>query len=372
MKQIKNAGHDIIVSGYYGHRGAILQADDGIQILPGGLEEWGNDILAAHYRKYKPDVVVSLMDVWVLQREMVEQMPLTGWCPVDHDPVPPRVIESLIPFTWIWAMSRFGETQLKAATYTQAVYVPHGVDSEQFFPTDRDKARENWSIPGDTFLVLMNAANKGVPSRKSFESIIKAWSVFSKYHPNSILFMHTLPLPATYGLTITDLLNFYGVDSSTIRFPDMYNYVVGSYGSGALRELYNAADVFLAPSRGEGFGIPVVEAQMCGCPVIVSDFSSQTELCFDGYKIEFDYLDDYVWTNQQSEQVNVVPSKIIEGLEWALENVGNNKLRELAHEGAKDYDADYVFKKYMHPSLKYMAQRNKDFTVGGDVEDVYT
>jgi hypothetical protein len=46
MKLIKAAGHDITVSGYYGHRGAILQAEDNIQILPGGLEEWGNDILA--------------------------------------------------------------------------------------------------------------------------------------------------------------------------------------------------------------------------------------------------------------------------------------------------------------------------------------
>ena len=371
MNLIKGAGHDITVSGYYGHRGATLQAEGGINILPGGLEEWGNDILAAHYRKYEPDVVVSLMDVWVLQKEMVEQMPLTGWCPVDHDPIPPRVVESLIPFTWIWAMSRFGETQLKNREYTQTVYVPHAVDRNQYYPDDRVRSRERWSIPEDKFLVLMNAANKGVPSRKSFESVIKAWSVFSKDHTNAILFMHTLPLPATFGLTLTDLLDFYQIDNDTIRFPDVYNYVLGNYGTGSLRDLYNAADVFLAPSRGEGFGIPIVEAQMCGCPVIVTDFTAQSELCFDGYKIPVDYLDDRVWTNQQSEQVNVPPSKIIKALEWAFENIGNDKLRTAAHEGAKDYGSEYVFSKYMHPSLKYMAQRNKDFSFDRDGLDIY-
>lgn len=366
------AGHDVTISAYYGHRGAILQAGD-IQVLPGGLEEWGNDILAAHYRKYESDVVISLMDVWVMKKEMVEQMPLCGWTPVDHYPIPPNVVESLIPFTWIWAMSRYGETQLKQHKYTQTVYVPHGVDTkDHYFPNDREKARERWSIPDDVFLVVMNGANKGVPSRKSFESVIKAWSVFSKYHPNSILFMHTLPVAATYGLTLTDLLSFYEIDNRTIRFPDMYNYTMGSYGYGSLCDLYNAADVFLAPSMGEGFGIPVIEAQASGCPVIVSDFSAQSELCFDGFKIQFDPLDDYVWTAQQSEQVRVAPSKIIEALEWAFENIDNEKLREAARKGAEDYDADYVYSKYMSPSLDYMAERNKDFSFDKEqAKDIY-
>ncbi|KKL28126.1 hypothetical protein LCGC14_2378290, partial [marine sediment metagenome] len=176
---------------------------------------------------------------------------------------------------------------------------------------------------------------------------------------------------ATFGLTLTDLLDFYQVDNNTIRFPDVYNYVLGNYGTGSLRDLYNAADIFLSPSRGEGFGIPVVEAQMCGCPVIVTDFTAQSELCFGGYKIPVDYLDDLVWTQQQSEQVNVPPSKIIKALEWAFENVGNDKLRITAHEGAKDYGSEYVFSKYMHPSLKYMAQRNKDFSFDRDGLDIY-
>ncbi|MDQ2919194.1 MAG: glycosyltransferase, partial [Verrucomicrobiota bacterium] len=39
----------------------------------------------------------------------------------------------------------------------------------------------------------------------------------------------------------------------------------------ALEALYNSATALLYPSRFEGFGWPIAEAQACGCPVICSD-----------------------------------------------------------------------------------------------------
>ena len=45
--------------------------------------------------------------------------------------------------------------------------------------------------------------------------------------------------------------------------------------------LYAAAKVFVYPSYMEGFGIPPLEAQACGCPVIVSNVASLPEVCAD-------------------------------------------------------------------------------------------
>jgi len=49
-----------------------------------------------------------------------------------------------------------------------------------------------------------------------------------------------------------------------------------------LEALYNRAFALLFPSRFEGFGWPVVEAQACGCPVLCSDSSSLPEVAGAG------------------------------------------------------------------------------------------
>jgi len=46
-----------------------------------------------------------------------------------------------------------------------------------------------------------------------------------------------------------------------------------------LRSLYSGALCFVYPSLYEGFGIPPLEAQGCGCPVIVSNVASLPEVC---------------------------------------------------------------------------------------------
>ncbi len=45
---------------------------------------------------------------------------------------------------------------------------------------------------------------------------------------------------------------------------------VGYVSNEILSNLYSAADLYLAPSRHEGFGIPLLEAFRCGCPVLCS------------------------------------------------------------------------------------------------------
>lgn len=45
-----------------------------------------------------------------------------------------------------------------------------------------------------------------------------------------------------------------------------------------LVKFYNAAEVFVYPSLYEGFGIPIIEAMACGCPVITSNVSSMPEV----------------------------------------------------------------------------------------------
>ncbi len=52
----------------------------------------------------------------------------------------------------------------------------------------------------------------------------------------------------------------------------------GFVADGDMPALYSAADLFVFPTLYEGFGIPVLEAQSCGAPVLTSDCSSLPEV----------------------------------------------------------------------------------------------
>jgi len=50
--------------------------------------------------------------------------------------------------------------------------------------------------------------------------------------------------------------------------------------------LYSAADLYLAPSHHEGFGIPLLEAFRCGCPVLCSSGGALPEVAGDAAVVE--------------------------------------------------------------------------------------
>jgi len=55
----------------------------------------------------------------------------------------------------------------------------------------------------------------------------------------------------------------------------------GYVSENKLIELYQTAKIFVYPSLYEGFGLPVLEAMACGCPVITSNVSSLPEVAGD-------------------------------------------------------------------------------------------
>lgn len=78
---------------------------------------------------------------------------------------------------------------------------------------------------------------------------------------------------------------------------DEYKFM-GSISNKQLNELYNNAFCLLYLSEYEGFGIPVIEAQKAGCPVIAFDGSSVKEIAGNTALLIKDYslenIDDYV------------------------------------------------------------------------------
>jgi len=60
---------------------------------------------------------------------------------------------------------------------------------------------------------------------------------------------------------------------------------VGYVDNETLSALYSAAGLYLAPSRHEGFGLPLVEAFTCGCPVLCSSGGAFPEVAGDAAQV---------------------------------------------------------------------------------------
>jgi glycosyltransferase involved in cell wall biosynthesis len=138
-----------------------------------------------------------------------------------------------------------------------------------------------------------------------------------------------------------------GVPAGRISFPDAGVHALGM-APDVVSHLYQVFDVLLAPSYGEGFGIPVLEAQACGVPVIVSNFSAQPELCGAGWMV-----DGQPQWDAPSNAWFFMPAieSIRLQLELAYEARDDLGLRARAREFSLQYDANRVTFDYWLPVL---------------------
>lgn len=209
-------------------------------------------------------------------------------------------------------------------------------------------------IGDDRFVVGMVAANQGSPSRKSLAESITAFAQFAKKRSDAHLYLHTEALGRNGGVNLLNLLGALEVDPQRVTFTDQYQYQVLPVSQEDMSYVYSGIDVLLNPARGEGFGIPVIEAQACGTPVIVTDFSAMSELGEVGWKVD----GEKTWTYQESWQIVPRVSELV----WALNDAHDrgSRLRGAAREFALQYDADRVVAEHFLPALDAVMERIED------------
>ena len=92
-------------------------------------------------------------------------------------------------------------------------------------------------------------------SNKNIEVLVAAFA--RARLDDTLLVLTGKPDPAVFGQLAE-------IDSMAVKN-------IGHVNDAELRALYERALALVFPSRYEGFGLPPIEAMMCGCPVIISD-----------------------------------------------------------------------------------------------------
>ena len=356
LRTLRALGHEAACFAFTGLSGSPLMWQ-GSLVYPKLFHEMGQD-MAMHARHFGADVVMPLMDIWHIQHAAWDGIPLCPYFPVDHEPLSPHLARIIAGCHTPIVFSQFGQRMCKDAGLDVA-YIPCAVDTDIYAPIDRTEAREALGWPQDRYIVGMVQANAGRPSRKAFEPQLRAFKWFQNEHPEALLYLHTF---VNAGREI-DGDNILGMLASLdlqlgrdVIIPDQYAYTVG-IPQAQLSRCYNAMNVLLQVTSGEGFGVPLIEAQACGTPVITGDWTSMPELCFAGWSVPRltaevygrEVNDDELWGTLEGYKVQPRASAIVTALEASYQD--GDTLRQRARDGALAFGVEAIADRYWRPML---------------------
>jgi len=248
-------------------------------LLYRGLLEMGVDAHAAHfeseqekewyYRWFKPDVVVGV-GYWGHTPELVLHPQKFG-----VQPVPWLVADGfianyqdvlndlpLILVTSNWVKEMYVRDGISG---DNIVVLPVGCDTNSFIPFSKSDpkimaVRESFGISPDQLMILTvggDAASKGA------QEVMQALALIDGKVPDWIYVCKVWPQERTLIQNLQDLelAKRLGIDKKVI-------YATNTISRNFVPYLIGACDIYAAPSRLEGFGMPQVEAGACGKPVI--------------------------------------------------------------------------------------------------------
>ena len=342
--------HEIVaISAPYSGTGTFLEWNN-IPILPAVRDVAGCDVLPQHYEYFKADILISLCDPFGLLK-CASALSATNWFPwfpVDCNPLGEGDVTVLREgkCTTPIAMSRFGEMVLQNEG-AEPLYIPHGVDTSVFAPGDSTLYRETVpALDPDTFVIGIVAMNRG--RRKAFDQQLLAFSRFHARHPDTHLAIHSAPI-APGGTSIPGIAARLGI-SGAVSYPDAYMYDTNQVTNEQLAIWYNGLDVLSLCSYAEGFGLPLIEAQACGIPVITTDASATSELCGAGWLVSGspDWEDGHGawWVRPDATDIE-------QAYESAYQAKQQNRMpRRPAYDFAQKFDVDKIFTEYWVPALE--------------------
>lgn len=171
-------------------------------------------------------------------------------------------------------ISRYTQEKMKEVYgYDDSVLIYNGIDQELFKPVNTDdlQFRKKYNLPTGKKILLFS----GNPTIRKGGDLLPR--IMKEVGDEYILLM-------TGGLRKEHVQTGQNI------------IALGKLTLPELIEIYNACDIFLFPTRLEGFGLSVAEAMACGKPVVTTDCSSLPELVIDGkggFLCEMDNVKEY-------------------------------------------------------------------------------
>jgi glycosyltransferase involved in cell wall biosynthesis len=325
-------GHSVTVIGW-GYNGEPHDLPYNIIPCNTQTDGFGENILADFIRKEKPDILFTLGDPWMTEYipNMEERSAVTwiSYFPIDGYPIPPAWHNWIKNIDVPVVFSRFAKETVEKEVGRQVSLIYHGVDTERFVPMDKAEIKKEFGIEGK-FVVGTVARNQ---PRKNLPALVKAFSLFAKNKDDVLLYMHSQVVDV--GWNLAELVSRFGVTDKAFTTPGFT--ALKGIPDEELVKIYNMFDIFVLPTMAEGFGLPIIEAQSCEVPVLVTDFSACSELVVD--RQELIKVKDYIIMGRNIEQAVADVDDIVRKLNFFYNDWkknGGKKLKYYGTEGRKN------------------------------------
>lgn len=277
------------------------------------------------------DVLFILNDAWVIDRylrsikkNVKTKLPkIVVYFPVDAEGHDPEWYSNFDIVTKAVVYTKFGQDVVSGvAENIKTTIIPHGVDTESYYNLG-DRWESKTKLFGnrigdvgdkDNSFIVLNA-NRNQP-RKRLDVTIRGFALFAKDKPEGVkLYMHSGVVDSSVNtgkLTVR-----YGVDSRLIVTSQKRG--VQNVPISRLNLIYNACDVGINTSMGEGWGLCNTEHAATGAAQIVPDHSACRELFRDcGYLVKTS--GDFMFDNSMLLGKLVTPEDVANALQILYDN----------------------------------------------------
>jgi GT2 family glycosyltransferase len=202
-----------------------------------------------------------------------------GFTMLETDRIPAEWVRQANLMDEVWVPSTFNVDSFQRSGVTRPLHViPLGIDPDHFNP----------DITGyplsDTFTFL-SVFEWG--ERKAPEILLRAFN--DEFSETESVLLICRVLNRDGDINIEREVERMNLSTHGGRIVFSVNEVIPYYQAGAL---YRSADCFVLSTRGEGWGMPILEAMACGLPVIATDWSAQCDFMNHGnaYPVEVERL----------------------------------------------------------------------------------
>jgi glycosyltransferase involved in cell wall biosynthesis len=176
----------------------------------------------------------------------------------------PRVAHSA---AWITTTSEFSRSEIvrHMGVPAEKIVVTHAGGPRAGMPPEPTRTSENFAI-SDPYVVAVS----GTLPHKNIAKLVEAFSLIAGQIPHRLVLIGR----PTAGTDFQQQAAQLGIGDRLL----MTGYVPDE----CMAPLLGGADLFVFPSLYEGFGLPLLEAQAAGVPVICSNAGSLPEVAGDG------------------------------------------------------------------------------------------